>query len=118
MSLGSKPPRPIRKEQSLEKHSFKQSFATLTKDTSAPELTPATPTKVQLSSTPSTKMVQLPQLPPIAVEPSKKKKKVPRSKKYMDALTGQLNELSEESLCQLKSALDTVPKVSAKSWVT
>lgn len=112
-SSGSKPPRPIRKEQSLEKQSFKQSVIMMVKDTSAPELTPIAPTLPQIASPAVSKA----QLPPIAVEPPKKKKKVPRSKKYLDSLATQLTDLSAETQDLLKLALETVPKVTAKSWV-
>lgn len=110
---GSKPPRLIRKEQSLEKQSFKQSVMMMIKDTSAPELTPLTPTLPQIGSPVASKA----QLPPIIVEPPKKKKKVPRSKKYLDSLATQLTDISAETQDLLKLALETVPKVTAKSWV-
>lgn len=112
-SSGSKPPRPIRKEQSLEKQSFKQSVLMMVKDSSAPELSPITPALPQIASPAASKA----QLPPIAVEPPKKKKKVPRSKKYLDSLTTQLTGMSAESQDLLKLALESVPKVTAKSWV-
>jgi hypothetical protein len=108
----------MRKEQSLEKQIFQQSCMTLTKDTSAPELSPMISPTLQPSTSPT--FPSKAQLPPISTfldPPAKKKRKVPRSKKYLDSLAGQMADLSPEAQELLKSALENVPKVTAKSWV-